>query len=102
MLRCNKIHGRICLGLGNYRSFIHLDLLTFMVERVRQKFKKKEREGLGKVAVINWLCDCCGLQFGIDDQRVMFVERMSLAEDRCTKCMGHLDHCMKIEEQQGN
>lgn len=54
------------------------------------------------MAVINWLCDCCGLQFGIDDQRVMFIERMSLAEDRCTKCMGHLDHCMKVEEQQGN
>lgn len=54
------------------------------------------------MAVIDWLCDCCGDKFGINDQRVMFMERIGIAEDRCTKCIGHLKHCMSEEETSFN
>lgn len=53
------------------------------------------------MAVMDWLCDCCGYQFGMDDQRVMFMQRMGLAEDRCTKCISHDKHCMDKDETEG-
>ena len=47
------------------------------------------------MAVIDWLCDCCGKQFGIDDGRVMFMKHVGIVEDRCEKCISHLIHCME-------
>lgn len=35
------------------------------------------------MAVLDWLCDCCGSKNGIDDGRVMFMKHIGIAEDRC-------------------
>lgn len=50
------------------------------------------------MAVIDWLCDCCGKQFGIDDGRVMFMKHVGIVEDRCEECISHLIHCMEEPE----
>jgi hypothetical protein len=46
------------------------------------------------MAVLKWLCDCCGAQLSMEDGRVMFMKYVGIAEDRCEKCISHLNHCM--------
>lgn len=58
-------------------------------------------KGLIEMAVIDWLCDCCGAHLGIDDGRVMFMKRIGIAEDRCESCISHMIHCMKRDENAG-
>jgi hypothetical protein len=47
-----------------------------------------EGEDLPLMAVIEWICDCCGAYLSQWEQHIMVGD-----EDRCGDCAVHLEHC---------